>query len=93
MMVPGCFGAENVDELWSGPLELHPLGADDEQRCPLLGEDGYVCQASSSELRVDGWRSKRRCSEDFDSCARFLAYLLRHSRPKRYDSDWMDAAS
>jgi hypothetical protein len=62
-----------------------------ETQCPFLGAGQHVCQASVSALRIDAHRSKLCGSDDFDSCAIFLAHLLRRTRPKRADSDWLDA--
>ena len=62
------------------------------QRCPFLGDEESLCRASVSALSVGARRLRQCCSEDFDSCAIFLAYLLRRMRPKRTDGDWLDVA-
>jgi len=60
-----------------------------EEQCPLLGED-QCCQAVNAELSSD-CRKKGFChSDDYERCSRFLAYLLRRSRPNRTDHDWLD---
>ncbi len=62
-----------------------------EACCPFMCEAQQVCQVSISALRIDAHRSRLCCSDDFDSCVIYLAHLLRRSRPKRTDSDWLDA--
>ncbi len=62
-----------------------------ELLCPLFSKAAGKCRAING-LRVTKQKIARSCSnDDYDSCARYLVYLLLRSRPNRVDNDWLDA--
>lgn len=55
--------------------------------CPLYNKQNRSCQQSS----VPASRQRLLCqTDDHDACPLYLTYLLRHSRMKRCDNDWLD---
>lgn len=62
-----------------------------EEFCPFYVEKNMTCKLATSRGVVCEKRQQRCCSDDYDDCSTYLAFLLRRSRPLRRDSDWLDA--
>ena len=63
----------------------------DEIVCPFFAVMMQKCQVMTGRVEA-GVCAKSICkSDDYDCCPRYLAYLLRRTRPNRVDHDWLDA--
>ena len=61
------------------------------EACPFYVEKNMTCKLAISRGGVSEKKRQRCCSDDYDDCSTYLAFLLRRSRPLRRDSDWLDA--
>ncbi len=62
-----------------------------EESCPFYAGQTRSCQVTSGQGLLSEAKRQRCCSDDYDECPSYLAFLLRRSRPLRRDSDWLDA--
>lgn len=60
------------------------------QQCPFYNMEKQHCGAAVAGFSVDRQRKELCCSDDYDNCPSYLAYVLRRSRALRSDSDWLD---
>lgn len=62
----------------------HPLNI----ACPLYDKQTGRCRQPSSSATLQRFLC---LTDEHDACPLYLSYLLRHSRMKRCDNDWLDA--
>ncbi|SHJ76376.1 hypothetical protein SAMN02745165_03110 [Malonomonas rubra DSM 5091] len=60
-------------------------------RCPFYCAQENRCTASVAAEPLSTSKRMRCCSDEYDDCPSYLAYLLRRSKALRCDSDWLDA--
>lgn len=82
----------NDQGLAGEPLcELMAEGCLIHEFCPFYVGKTRDCRLAAGRGIVDEKKLQRCCSDDYDDCPTYLAFLLRRSRPLRRDSDWLDA--
>lgn len=72
-------------------IELAGGGWLTDDICPFYVKHGRSCKLAVGCGVVSEKKQQRCCSEDYDDCPTYLAFLLRRSRSLRSDSDWLDA--
>jgi hypothetical protein len=63
-----------------------------EQQCPFFNQQQQRCCAAVGTQALSPQRKILCCSDEYDDCPSYLAYLLRRSRALRSDCDWLDAS-